>query len=126
METPWTAAHQASLSFTISRSFLKLMSIESVMQSSHCLPLLLCLPCCAPFCPQSFPASGSFPMSQIVESGGQRTEASASIFPINSQGVCQSLRIDRFDLFAIQRTFRSLLQHHSSKALILWHSAFMV
>ena len=65
-ETPWTAAHQASLSFTIAQSLLKLMSIESVMPSSHlilCRPLLSCL--------QSCPASGSFQMSQFFSSGGQ-------------------------------------------------------
>ena len=60
---PWTAACQASLSF-ISRSLLKLMSIESVMPSNH---LILCCPFSS--CPQSFPASGSFPMSQLLTSG---------------------------------------------------------
>ena len=75
-------------SFTISPSLLKLISIESMMPSSHCLPLL-CLPCCPPFsCPQSFPASGSFPMSQLFESGGQSIGASAStsVLPMNMQG----------------------------------------
>ena len=61
--TPWTAAHQASLSFTISRSLLKLMSVESVMPSNH---LILCRPF-SPFL-QPFPASGSFPMSQLFTS----------------------------------------------------------
>ena len=71
--TPWTAAHQASLSFTVSQSLLKPMSIESVMPSNHlilCHPLLLCL--------LSFPASGSFPMSQFFASGRQSIGASAS------------------------------------------------
>ena len=70
--TPWTATHQASLSFTISRSLLKLISIESVMTSNH---LVLCHPlsCC-----QSFPASGSFLMSWLFASGGQSIEASSS------------------------------------------------
>ena len=65
--TPWTAVHQASLSFTIPQSLLKLMSIESVMPSNH---LILCPPFS---CPQSSLASGSFPMSWLFASGGQRT-----------------------------------------------------
>ena len=80
--TPWTAAHQASLSFTISQSLLKLMSIESVMPSNHLIlsqPLLLY--------PQSFPASGSFPEKQLFTSGGQSigVSASASVLPMNIQ-----------------------------------------
>ena len=70
--TPWTAAHQASLSFTISRSLLKLTSTESVMPSNH---LILCRPFSS--CPQSFPASESFPMSCLFASGGQGIGASA-------------------------------------------------
>ena len=78
----WTAACQASLSFTISRSLLKLMSIESVMSSNH---LILCHPFSS--CSQSFPASGSFPMSQFFISGGQSIgpSASASVLPMNIQ-----------------------------------------
>ena len=74
--TPWTAARQASLSITNYRSLLKLMSIESVMPSSHLI-----------LCPQSLPASGSFPMSQLFTSGGQRfgVSASASVLPMNTQ-----------------------------------------
>ena len=77
--TPWT---QASLSFTITGSLLKLMSIESVMPFSH---LILC--CCFSSRLQSFPASGSFPMSQFFASGGQRIGAlaSASVLPMNIQ-----------------------------------------
>ena len=74
--TPWTAAHQASLSFTISQSLLKFIAIELGMLSNHvilCCPLLLCL--------QSFPASGSFPSNQLFESGGQSIRASASVLP---------------------------------------------
>ena len=76
--TPWTAACQVSLSFTISRSLLKLMYL-----SWWCLPTIS--PSAVPFssCPQSFPASGSFPMSQLFASGGQRTGASASVLPMN-------------------------------------------
>ena len=79
---PWTAAHQSSLSFTISQSLLKFMPIESVMPSNHlilCYPLLLL--------PQSFPASGSFPMSQLLASGGWSIgfSASTSVLPVNTQ-----------------------------------------
>ena len=81
-ETPWTAAHQASLSITNSRNSLRLTSIESVMPSSHlilCHPLLLL--------PQSLPASGSFPMSQLFSWGGQSigVSALASVLPRNTQ-----------------------------------------
>ena len=81
--TPWTAAHEASLFFTISWSLLKLKSIESVMPSNH-----LILSCLLLFCPQSFPASGSFPMNQLFTSGRQNIggSASASVLPMNVQG----------------------------------------
>ena len=80
--TPWTAARQVSLSITNSQSFLKLMSIESMMPSSissSVIPFSSCL--------QSFPASGSFPVSQFFTSGGQSigVSASASILPMNIQ-----------------------------------------
>ena len=78
--TPQTAAHQASLSFTISWSLLKLMSIEWVMPSNHlipCHPLLLL--------PSIFPASASFPVSQLSASGGQSIAAWASVLPMNIQ-----------------------------------------
>ena len=78
--TPWTAAHQASLSFTIFQSLLRFMSIESVMLSNY---LILCHPL---LCLQSFPASGSFPVSQLFVSGGQSIGASASVFPMNILG----------------------------------------
>ena len=80
--TPWTAAHQASLSITNSWSSLKLTSFESVMPSSH---LILCR---LFSCPQSLPASESFPMSQLFAWGGQNTGVSAlaSVLPKNTQG----------------------------------------
>ena len=80
--TPWTAARQASLSITNSRSLLKLMSIESVIPSNH---LILCHPLL--FLPSIFPPSGSFQMSQFFASGGQRigVSASASVLPMNIQ-----------------------------------------
>ena len=80
--TPWIAAHQASLFITNSWSSPKLMCIESVMPSSH---LILCRPFSS--CPQSLPASGSFPMSQLFAWGGQSigVSASASVLPMNTQ-----------------------------------------
>ena len=119
--TPWRAAHQASLFFTISRSLLKLMSIESVMPFNNlvlCHPLLL---------PSIFPNSGSFLMSQLLPSGGQSIGFSVSISPSNEHPGLISFRMDWFNLLAVQGTLKSLLQHHSSKASVLWHSAvFMV
>ena len=78
--TPWTAAHQPSLSFTISWSLLKLRSIE-LIPSSHLIFSTL-----FSFCLQSFPASGSFPMSWLLTSGGQSigASASASVLPVNA------------------------------------------
>ena len=92
--TPWTAAHQASLSFTISQSLLKFMSTESTMSSNH---LILCQPF---FCPQSFPASGSFPVNWLLASGSQRirASASASVLLSNEYSGLISFRIDWFDL----------------------------
>ena len=77
--TPWAAAPQASLSITQSRGLLKLMSIESVMPSSH----LIVVPFSS--CPQSLPASGSFQMSQLFTSGGQSIRVSTSVLPMNTQ-----------------------------------------
>ena len=79
--TPWNAANQASLSFTISQSLLKLMSIMSVMPSNH---LIFCYPLSS--CPHSFPASGSFSMSQLFASDCQSIGASAKVLPVRIQG----------------------------------------
>ena len=81
--TPWTAARQASLSFTISQSLLKLMPTELVVPSNHLILSVTPFPCL-----QSFPASGSFPISQLFQLGGQSTgaSASASVLPMNIQG----------------------------------------
>ena len=116
--TPLTTACQASLSITNCWSLLKFMSIESVMPSNHlilCGPLLLL--------PSIFPISESFPMSQLFASGGQSTgvSASTSVLPMNPGLI--SFRMDWLDLLAVQGTLKSLLQHHSSKASILQHSA---
>ena len=117
--TPWTVAHQTSLSITNSWSLLKLTSIESVMPSNH---FILCQ---VPFsCLQSFPASGSFLMSQFFTSGGQSIGASA-ISPSNDYSRLISFRIDWFDL-TVQGTLKCLFQHHSSKASIIWCSAFFM
>ena len=117
--TPWPAARQASLSITNSQSLLKLMSIESVMPSNH---LVLCHALL--FLPSIFPSIRVF-SSQFFTSGGQSigTSASASVLPMNIQGSFP-FRTDQFDLLAVQRTLKSLLQHHSSKESILWRSAF--
>ena len=74
-------------------------------------------------CPQYFPASESLPMSQLFASGGQNigVSVSTSVFPMNIQDI--SIRINWLDLLAVQGTLKSLLQHHGSKASILWHSA---
>ena len=105
--------------FTISQSLLKLMSIESLMPSNH--PIL-----CAPFssCPQSFPASVSFPISRLFTSGGQSTGTSVSVIPMTFGLI--SFRADSFDLLAVQGILKSLLQHHSLKASVLWRSAFFM
>ena len=114
--TPWTVALQASLTFTISQSLLKLMTIESVMPSN---PLILCRPFSS--CPQSFPASGSFPMSLQSVSDGQILE-----LQLQHQSFQWIFKVDWFDLFAVQGTLRSLLQHHSLEASILQHSTFFM
>ena len=75
---------------------------------------------------QSFPASESFPMSQFFASGGQSIGASVSISLSNEYSGLISFRTDWFHLLAVQRTLKSLLQHHSSKASVLWHSAFFI
>ena len=80
------------------------------------------------YCPQSFPASGSFQISQFFTSGGQTIGVSFSfnISPSNEHLGLSSFRMDWLDLFAVQGTLKSLLQHHSSKASILWHSSFFI
>ena len=120
-ETPWTAARQASLSITNSQSLLKLMSIELVMTSAisfSVVPFSFCLQC--------FPASQSSARSHVFPSGGPSigVSASASVFPMNIQ---DWFPLDWLvDLPAVQGTLKSLLQHHSSKASILRHSAFFI
>ena len=108
--TPWTAAHQASLSITNSWSLLKLMSIKSVMPSNQ---LILCRPL------QSFPASGSFPVLPIR--WPNYCSFSFSISPSNEQSGLISFGIDCFDLPAVLGTLKNILEHHSLKGSVLWH-----
>ena len=111
--TPWTTAHQASLSITNSRSPPKPMS-----SSRWCHPTVSSSVVPFSSCPQSIQVSGSFPMSQLFARGGQSIGVSASS---GYSGLISS-RVDWLDLLAVQGTLKSLLQHHSSKASILWCS----
>ena len=120
--TSWTAAHQASLSITNSWSLLKLVSIELVMPSSHlilCRPLLLL--------PSVLPSIRIFSNESVLCIRWPKDWSfSFSISPSNAYSGLISFRIDWFDLLAVQGTFKSLLQHHSSKASILQCSAFFM
>ena len=120
--TPWTAAHQASLSITNSQSLLKLMSIMLVMPSNqfilcHSLTLL----------PSVFPNSRVFSNELVLCIRWPKYWSfSFSISPSNEHPGLISFRMDWLDLLAVQGTLKSLLQHHSSKASILQHSAFFI
>ena len=120
--TPWTVARQASLSITNSRSLLRLMSIESVMPSNHlilCHALLLL--------PSSLPSIRVFSNESVLFIKlSKYWSLSFSFSPSNEYSRLISFRMDWLDLLAIQRTLKSLLQHHSSKASILLHSAFFI
>ena len=118
--TPWIAAHQASLSITNSRSSPKLMCIESVMPSSH---LILCSPfLLLPAIPPSIRVFSN--ESTLLMRWPKSWSFSFSISPSNEHPGLISFRMDWLDLLAVQGTAKSLLQHHSSKASILRHSAF--
>ena len=117
--TPWTAAHQAFLFISNSRNLPKLMSIESVMSSNH---LILCRPL--------LPAS-IFPIIRVFSNESalrirwpKYWSFSFNISHSNEHPGLISFRVDWLDLLAVQGNLKSLLQHHSSKASILWHSAF--
>ena len=119
--TPWTTAHQASLSTTNSWSSPKPMSIESVMPSNH---LILCHPLLLP---------PIFPSIRVISNESlfpirwpKYWSFSFNINPSNKHPGLISFRMDWLDLLAVQGTLKSLLQHHSSKASILWHSAFFI
>ena len=113
--TPWTVAHQASLSITNSQSLLKLMSIELVMPSNHlilCRPLLLL--------PSIFPSIRVFSNESVLPITWPKYWSFIfSRSPFNEYSGLISFRIDWLDLVAVQGTLKSLLQHHSSKASIL-------
>ena len=120
--TPWTAARQASLSISNSQSLLKFMTIESVMPSNHlilCCPLLL-----LPSIPPSFRVFSK--ESALCMRWPKYWSFSFSISPSNEYSGLISFRMDWLDLLAVQGTRKSLLQHHSSKASILWRSAFFI
>ena len=119
LRPPWTAACQDFLSITNSRSLLKLKSIKSVMPSNH---LILCRP---PFLlPSTFPSIRVF--SILCIRWPNYWSFSFSISPSNEYSGLISFRMDWFDLFAVQGTLKSLLQHHSSKASILQCLAFFI
>ena len=120
--TPWTVAHQASLSITNSWSLLKLMSIESVMPSNHlilCCPLLLL--------PSIFPSIRVFSSETALHIRWLKYWSFRfGISPSSEYSGLISFRINWFDLLAVQGTLKSLFQHHNWKALILGFSAFFV
>ena len=119
--TPWTAAHQPCLSFTISWSLLKLMSFESVMLSNHLLLYHSIL-----FLPSIFPSIRVFSIELVLCIRWPKYWSfNFSISPSNEYSGLISFRIGWFDLLAVHGTLKSLLQHHNSQA-ILWHSAFFM
>ena len=116
--TPWTAALQAFLSFTNSQTLHKLMSIKSVMPSNHlilCCPLLL---------PSIFPSIRVFSNESVLHIRWQKYWSLS--LSINLSNKYSGLISFRLDLLAVWGTLKSLLQHHSSKASILWHLAFFM
>ena len=118
--TPWSAACQASLPITNSWSLLKLVSIESVMPFNH---LILCLPIL--LLPSIFPSIRVFSNESSLHNRWPRYWSfNFNISPSNEHLGLISFRMDWLDLLAVQGTIKSLLQHHSSKASILRHSAF--
>ena len=118
--TPWTAARWAYLSITNSRSLPKLMSVESVMPSNHlifCHPLLLL--------PSIFPSIRVFSNDSALRIRWPKYRSfSFNISPSNEHPGLISFRLDWLDLLVVQGTLKSLLQYHSSKGSILWHSVF--
>ena len=120
--TPWTAAHQASLSITNSQSLLKLMSIELVMPSNH---LTLCHPLLLP--PSIFPSIRVLSNKSAIHIRWRKYWSfSFNISPSNEYSGLISFRMHCLDLLAVQGTLKILLQYHSSKASILQHSAFFI
>ena len=121
-ETPWTAACQASLSFTLSQSLLKFMSIELMMPSNH---LILCRPLLLP--PSIFPSIRGFSNKSVLHIRWPKYWSfSFNISPSNEYSGLISFKTDWLDLLAVQGTCKSLLQDHSSKASILQCSVFFI
>ena len=119
--TPWTVAHQASLPITSSQSYP-----NSCPLSRWCHPTISTSVVPFSSCPQSFPASGSFPTSQLCIRWPNYWSFSFSISPSNEHPGLIFFRMDWLDLLAVQGTLKSLLQHHSSKASILRLSALFI
>ena len=120
--TPWTAARQASLSITNSWNLLKLMSIESVMPSNH---LILCRPLLFP--PSIFPSIRVFSNElALCITWPKYWSFSFNISPSSEYSGLIALKIDWYDLLAVQGTFRTVLQHHSPKTSIIRYSAFFM
>ena len=120
--TPWTVAHQASLSITNSRSLLKLMSIKLVMPSSHLILCRLLL-----LLPSIFPSTRVFSNESVLHMKWPKYWSfSFNISSSNEHPRLISFRMDWLDLLAVQGTLKSLLQHHSSKASVLWCSASFI
>ena len=119
---PWTAAHQASLSITNSRSPPKPMPIESVMPSNH---VILCHPHL--LLPSIFPSIRVFSNeSALCIKWLKYWSFGFNISPSNEHSGLIAFRMNGLDLLAVQRTLKSIFQHHSSKASILWHSVFFI
>ena len=119
--TPWTAARQASLSITNSRNLLKLMFIESVMPSNHLIFRRPLLP------PSIFPSIRVFSNESALHIRWPKYWSfSFNIIPSKEHPGLISFRMDWLHVLAVQGTLKSLLQHHSSKAPILWHSDFFM
>ena len=118
--TPWTAAHQASLSMTNSRSLPKPMSIESVMPSNH---LILCHPLLLLLC--IFPSTRVFSNESVLCIRWTKYWSFSFNISPSSEHPGLIFRMDWLDLLAVQGTLKSLLQHHSSKASILWALSFL-
>ena len=120
--TPWTAAHQASLSITYSQSLLKHMSIGLVMP---CNSLILCCPLLLPL--SIFSSIRVFSTESVLHVRWPKYWSfSFNISPSNEHPGLISFRMDWLDLLVVQGTLKSLLQHHSSKATVLQHSAFFI
>ena len=120
--TPWTAACQDSLSFTVSQNLLKLMPIDSVTPSNNltlCHPLLLL--------PSIFPSIRFFSKESVLRIRWPKYRSFSFSSSSSNEHLGQiSFRIDWLDLFSVHGTLRSLFQHYSSKALILWCSVFLI